>query len=187
MFVISKEHSVSADDVSTHALTSSLASDPCCIRQPSQLGSAWRPIMQSQSMSCTNRSSRSWFSSGDLRHFGVSFRGLAGHRMPRRYCGAPCSIKWQSVDLVDTSYIVCFFVFVIFILVWTVGIAESYETIYHDLQSLSKSWLKVNESKLRLKSRTKKRACAICGQRKQASIGCQSWTDPSGFITCSCD
>lgn len=50
--------------------------------------------------------------------------------------GASCSIKWQSDDLVDTSFIIC--IFVIFFLFPVVSIVVSYAIIYKDLQQMVK-------------------------------------------------
>lgn len=50
--------------------------------------------------------------------------------------GTSCSIKWQSDDLVDTSFIIC--IFVIFFLSPAVSMVISYAIIYHDLQQMAK-------------------------------------------------
>lgn len=50
--------------------------------------------------------------------------------------GAACSIKWQSDDLIDTSFIIC--TFVLFFLFPVVSILLSYAIIYKDLQQMAK-------------------------------------------------
>ena len=50
--------------------------------------------------------------------------------------GTSCSIKWQSDDLVDTSFIIC--IFVIFFLFPVVSMVVSYAIIYNDLQKMAK-------------------------------------------------
>ena len=50
--------------------------------------------------------------------------------------GAACSIKWQSEDLIDTSFIIC--IFVLFFLFPVVSMVVSYAIIYKDLQKMAK-------------------------------------------------
>ena len=50
--------------------------------------------------------------------------------------GAACSIKWQSDDLIDTSFIIC--IFVLFFLFPVVSMVVSYAIIYKDLQQMAK-------------------------------------------------
>ena len=50
--------------------------------------------------------------------------------------GASCSIKWQSHDLLDTSFITC--IFVIFFLLPIVSMVASYAIIYNDLKQMEK-------------------------------------------------
>ena len=50
--------------------------------------------------------------------------------------GAACSIKWQSDDLIDTSFIIC--IFVLFFLLPVVSMVVSYAIIYKDLQQMAK-------------------------------------------------
>lgn len=50
--------------------------------------------------------------------------------------GASCSIKWQSNDLVDTSYIIC--IFVIFFLFPVVSLVVSYAIILQQMSQMAK-------------------------------------------------
>ena len=50
--------------------------------------------------------------------------------------GAACSIKWQSDDLIDTSFIIC--IFVLFFLFPVVAMVVSYAIIYKDLTQMAK-------------------------------------------------
>ncbi|KAJ7372932.1 hypothetical protein OS493_015388 [Desmophyllum pertusum] len=49
--------------------------------------------------------------------------------------GASCSIKWQSDEFVDASFIIC--TFVIFFISPSVVVVASYTTIYNDLQQMT--------------------------------------------------